>query len=176
VRVLARVKEDEKGGEVKKANGVAGCDFHFFFTVRVLTFTMAGGRRVAFRARPARWAGAHSQGFQVPRRPRSICPKTYPPSLRPTSCGSSLYCAYAGAVPSCRVRVAGQQSWRLFQVTQPRRRRPRLQHAALAPANSGQRAQGGTAACSAPARPCNGSFGRSVRTAIVWPAWMYERW
>jgi hypothetical protein len=31
VRVLARVKEDEKGGEVKKANGVAGCDFHFFF-------------------------------------------------------------------------------------------------------------------------------------------------
>jgi hypothetical protein len=164
VRVLARVKEDEKGGEVKKANGVAGCDFHFFFTVRVLTFTMAGGRRVAFRARPARWAGAHSQGFQVPRRPRSM-----PKSISAQLAANELRVLPVLCVRRCRPvmsRACGRTT-KLASFSG---------HAALAPANSGQRAQGGTAACSAPARPCNGSFGRSVRTAIVWPAWMYERW
>jgi hypothetical protein len=164
---------------VKKANGVAGCDFHFFFTVRVLTFTMAGGRRVAFRARPARWAGAHSQGFQVPRRPRSM-----PKSISAQLAANELRVLPVLCVRRCRPvmsRACGRTT-KLASFSghaahrEPRRRRPRLQHAALAPANSGQRAQGGTAACSAPARPCNGSFGRSVRTAIVWPAWMYERW
>lgn len=164
MRVLARVKEDEKGGEVKKANGVAGCDFHFFFTVRVLTFTMAGGRRVAFRARPARWAGAHSQGFQGPRRPRSM-----PKSISAQLAANELRVLPVLCVRRCRPvmsRACGRTT-KLASFSG---------HAALAPANSGQRAQGGTAACSAPARPCNGSFGRSVRTAIVWPAWMYERW
>jgi hypothetical protein len=59
----ARVKEEGKGSEEKcrrRRAWLAGCDFHFFvFTVRVLTFTTGGGRRVKLELL------VHSAPFQV---------------------------------------------------------------------------------------------------------------